>query len=211
MSCRSVRYFGCLYTVGYVSILKVFGMESTQVFVRPKKQSSKAVNFYIFFGLRSMLGQMDAKRPLKEELLKQLHEEADQTPGELKLFCEDLLSSWHSTQQDLMARKTELTAMLEHSDNVTTKGREVAQWLSKLESVYADAAVGKTRDVLLRQIREVNQVNRELQQYGHHVTLLSQVILFLTYNSLLLVRIQKLGTSPVPAGTCTFGSDSEPH
>ncbi len=136
---------------------------------------------YINFWLRSMLGQVDAKRPLKEELLKQLHEEADQTPGELKLFCEDLLSSWHSTQQELMARKTELTAMLEHSDNVTTKGREVAQWLSKLESVYADAAVGKTRDVLLRQIREVNQVNRELQQYGHHVTLLSQVILFLTY------------------------------
>jgi hypothetical protein len=149
---------------------------------------------YIFFGLRSLLGQVDAKRPLKEELLKQLHEEADQTPNELKLFCEDLLSRWHSTQQDLMARKTELTAMLEHSDNVTTKGREVAQWLSKLESVYADAAVGKTRDVLLRQIREVNQVNRELQQYGHHVTLLSQVILF--YN-LLLVRIQKLGTDTV--------------
>ncbi len=153
---------------------------------------------------------MDAKRPLKEELLKQLHEETDQTPSELKLFCEDLLSSWHSTQQELMARKTELTAMLEHSDNVTTKGREVAQWLSKLESVYADAAVGKTRDVLLRQIREVNQVNRELQQYGHHVTLLSQVILFLTYNSLLVVpvRILKLGTAPVQAGACTGGLDS---
>jgi hypothetical protein len=154
-------------------------MESSQVLVRPKKQSSQALNFYIFFGPRSLLGQVDAKRPLKEELLKQLHEEGDQTPGELKLFCDDLLSSWHATQQELMARKTELTAMLEHSDNVTTKGREVAQWLSKLESVYADAAVGKTRDVLLRQIREVNQVNRELQQYGHHVTLLSQVILFL--------------------------------
>jgi hypothetical protein len=155
---------------------------------------------FILFALRSLLGQVDAKRPLKEELLKQLHEEAEQTPGELKLFCDDLLSSWHSTQQELMARKTELTAMLEHSDNVTTKGREVAQWLNKLESVYADAAVGKTRDVLLRQIREVNQVNRELQQYGHHVTLLSQVILFVTYNSLLLPYwyVYKSWVPPVP-------------
>jgi hypothetical protein len=145
-----------------------------------------------------LLGQVDAKRPLKEELLKQLHEEGDQTPSELKLFCDNLLSSWQSTQQDLMARKTELTAMLEHSDNVTTKGREVAQWLSKLESVYADAAVGKTRDVLLRQIREVNQVNRELQQYGHHVTLLSQVILFLTYNTIVCYWVWYVYKSWVP-------------
>ena len=123
--------------------------------------------------LRGLLGQMDAKRSLKEDLLKQLHEDGDQ--GELKAYVDELLSSWHALQQELMARKTELTAMLEHSDNVTTKGKEVAQWLSKLEGVYADPAVGKTRDVLLRQIREVNQVNRELQQYGHHVTLLSQV------------------------------------
>ena len=58
---------------------------------------------------------------------------------------------------------------------VFVQGEEVSKWLSKLERVLAGAGVGRTRDVLLRQIREVNQVHRELQQYGHHVTLLSQV------------------------------------
>ena len=63
----------------------------------------------------------------------QFDEHADQSAGELKLYCDELLSRWHSNQQELMARKTELTAMLEHSDNVTTKGKEVSQWLRKLE------------------------------------------------------------------------------
>ena len=125
--------------------------------------------------LRAVLAQLDAKRQQKDDLFKQFDEHADQSAGELKLYCDELLSRWHSNQQELMARKTELTAMLEHSDNVTTKGKEVSQWLRKLESVYEGAPVGKTRDILLRQIREVNQVHRELQQYGHHVALLSQV------------------------------------
>jgi hypothetical protein len=108
--------------------------------------------------LRAVLAQLDAKRAQKDELVKQLHEQGDQASGDLKIFFEEILSRWHTVHQELMARKTELTAMLEHSDNVTTKSREVAQWLTKLESTYADTAVGKTRDVLLRQIREVNQV-----------------------------------------------------
>jgi hypothetical protein len=127
--------------------------------------------------LRAMLAQLEAKRQQKDDIMKQLDEIRTQESGsELKLYCDELSSRWHSIQQELMARKTELTAMLEHSDNVTTKGKEVSQWLSKLESTYEGAPVGKTRDVLLRQIREVNQVHRELQQYGHHVALLSQVI-----------------------------------
>jgi hypothetical protein len=126
--------------------------------------------------LRAMLAQLEAKRAQKDDLVKQLDElRAQESGADLKLYCDELSSRWHSIQQELMARKTELTAMLEHSDNVTTKGKEVAQWLSKLESTYQGAPVGKTRDVLLRQIREVNQVHRELQQYGHHVALLAQV------------------------------------
>ena len=39
----------------------------------------------------------------------------------------------------------------------------------------AGASVGKTRAVLLTQIREVNGVMRELQKYNHHVTLFTQM------------------------------------
>ena len=58
---------------------------------------------------------------------------------------------------------------MEHSDNLDSKGR-----LGKLERQLAGASVGRTRDVLLAQIREVNQVMRELQKYSHHVTLFTQ-------------------------------------
>ena len=74
-----------------------------------------------------------------------------------------------------MGRKTELTAMLEHSDNLDSKGREVSDWLGKLERQLAGATVGRTRDILLAHIREVNQVMRELQKYSHHVTLFTQM------------------------------------
>ena len=62
--------------------------------------------------------------------------------------------------------KAELTAMLEHSDNLDSKGREVSDWLGKLERQLAGATVGRTRDILLAQIREVNQVMRELQKHS---------------------------------------------
>ena len=59
---------------------------------------------------------------------------------------------------------------MEHSDNLDSKGR-----LGKLERQLAGASVGRTRDVLLAQIREVNQVMRELQKYSHHVTLFTHL------------------------------------
>ena len=68
-----------------------------------------------------------------------------------------------------------MTAMLEHSDKLDSKGREVSDWLGKLERQLAGASVGRTRDFLLAQIREVNQVMRELQKYSHHVTLFTQM------------------------------------
>ena len=46
---------------------------------------------------------------------------------------------------------------MEHSENPDSKGREVSDWLGKLERQLAGASVGRTRDVPLAQIREVNQ------------------------------------------------------
>lgn len=47
--------------------------------------------------------------------------------------------------------------------------------MGKLERQLAGASVGRTRDVLLSKIREVNQRMRELQKYSHHVTLFTQM------------------------------------
>ena len=124
---------------------------------------------------RSLIAQLEAKKFQKDDMIKTgLELKTEQS----KSLSDEIVSKWSSLQQSLMSRKTELTAMLEHADNLNTKGREVSQWLGKLEKMLVGAGIGKTRDVLLRQIREVNQVHRELQQYGHHVTLLSQVQLY---------------------------------
>ena len=65
--------------------------------------------------------------------------------------------------------------MLEHSENFHNKANEVSDWLGKLERRMAAAGVGKTREVLMSQIREVNQSMRELQKYGAHISLFTQL------------------------------------
>lgn len=121
---------------------------------------------------RSLISQLESRKPVRDELVQT---GVELNTEEAKSVSEEVERSWSSLQQTLMARKTELTSMLEHADNLNTKGAEVSKWLGKLEKMLTGAGVGKTRDILLRQIREVNQINRELEQYGHHVTLLSQV------------------------------------
>ena len=121
---------------------------------------------------RGLISQFESRKYSKEELIRT---GIDIRTEQSRSICDELKTRWSGLQQGLMSRKTELTAMLEHADNLNTKGAEVSQWLGKLEKMLAGAGIGKTRDVLLRQIRDVNQIHRELQQYGHHVTLLSQV------------------------------------
>ena len=62
--------------------------------------------------------------------------------------------------------------------------------------------MGRTRDVLLAQMREVNQVMRELQKYSHHVTLFTQIChrLVSIYSKDQTEGIQQL------AGSCQAGT-----
>jgi len=123
---------------------------------------------------RGLLQQLESRKIQMEEIVAtatDLHPGSEEVVNQINI----LKAEWKETQQKLMGRKTELTAMLEHSDNLDSKGREVSDWLGKLERQLAGATVGKTRDILLAQIREVNQVMRELQKYSHHVTLFTQM------------------------------------
>jgi len=123
---------------------------------------------------RALLQQLDGRKIHMEEIVAtatDLHTGSEEVVNQINI----LKAEWKETQQKLLGRKTELTAMLEHSDNLDSKGREVSDWLGKLERQLAGATVGRTRDVLLAQIREVNQVMRELQKYSHHVTLFTQM------------------------------------
>lgn len=116
----------------------------------------------------SLLRSLESKKAEMEDFIRST---------ETSTSCEvnSLKSELASVNQGLLSRKSELKAMLEHSDNFHSKADEVSEWLGKLERQLAGASVGKTRDVLLSQIRDVNQVMRELQKYGHHVTLFTQL------------------------------------
>ena len=118
---------------------------------------------------RNLLQQLDVKKGQMEEVTSSASSHTQD--NEINTVKAD----WRRVQQKLLGRKTELTAMLEHADNFDSKGREVSEWLGKLERQLAGASVGKTRAVLLTQIREVNGVMRELQKYNHHVTLFTQM------------------------------------
>ena len=118
---------------------------------------------------RNLLQQLDVKKSQMEDITSSASSHTQDND------INTVKADWRRVQQKLLGRKTELTAMLEHADNFDSKGREVSEWLGKLERQLAGASVGKTRAVLLTQIREVNGVMRELQKYNHHVTLFTQM------------------------------------
>ena len=119
----------------------------------------------------SQLRKLESKKPEVEDCIRAA-ESCDKSIAEVSTLRSEL----SRVHQGLLSRKSELKAMLEHCDNLHSKADEVSEWLGKLERQLAGANVGKTRDVLLSQIRDVNQVMRELQKYGHHVALFTQVL-----------------------------------
>ena len=118
---------------------------------------------------RNLLQKLDVKKSQMEEIISSASSHTQD--NEINTMKAD----WRRVQQKLLARKTELTAMLEHADNFDSKDREVSDRLRKLERKLAGASVGKLMAVLLTQIREVNGVMRELQKYNHHVTLFTEM------------------------------------
>ena len=124
--------------------------------------------------VRTLLQQLEFKKKYMDNLLgspSKLDSESEGTVNQVNT----LKVEWKNVQQKMLSRKTQLVAMSEHSDNFNSKGQEVSEWLGKLERQLAGADVGRTREVLLAQIREVNHVLRELQKYSHHVTLFTQM------------------------------------
>ena len=124
--------------------------------------------------VRTLLQQLEFKKKYIDNMLgspSRLELESEATVNQVNT----LKVEWKKVQQKMLSRKTQLLAMLEHSDNFNSKGQEVSEWLGKLERQLAGADVGRTREVLLSQIREVNHVLRELQKYSHHVTLFTQM------------------------------------
>ena len=106
---------------------------------------------------RNLLQELESKKIQMDDIIASatsLHGGSEEIINQINL----LKGEWKRVQQKLLGRKTELTAMLEHSDNFDSKGKEVSEWLGKLERQLAGANVGRTRNVLLSQIREVNQV-----------------------------------------------------
>ena len=65
-----------------------------------------------------MISQLESRKFSKDELVKTgLELQSDQG----KTTCDEVHARWTSLHQTLMSRRTELTAMLEHADNLNSK------------------------------------------------------------------------------------------
>lgn len=73
---------------------------------------------------RALVGQLEGRRAQMEEIIAtatDLHPGAEDVVNQINL----LRSEWKVVAGKLLGRKAELTAMLEHSDNLDSKGKEV--------------------------------------------------------------------------------------
>merc|ERR1719188_906657 len=158
----------CKQIVGWLNNL-VVDVDRAKVRVDKCEAVARELDKY-----RNLLHQLDAKKQQMEDIIASatsIHGDSEDVVNQINV----LKAEWKKVHQTLLGRKTELTAKLYNFEPFGSKGREVSDWLGKLERQLAGATVGKTRDVLLAQIREVNQVMRELQKYSHHVTLFTQM------------------------------------
>ena len=75
---------------------------------------------------RALVGQLEGRRAQMEEIIAtatDLHPGAEDVVNQINL----LRSEWKLVAGKLLGRKAELTAMLEHSDNLDSKGKEVKE------------------------------------------------------------------------------------
>ena len=75
---------------------------------------------------RALVGQLEGRRAQMEEIIAtatDLHPGAEDVVNQINL----LRSEWKVVAGKLLGRKAELTAMLEHSDNLDSKGKEVKE------------------------------------------------------------------------------------
>ena len=76
---------------------------------------------------RALVGQLEGRRAQMEEIIAtatDLHPGAEDVVNQINL----LRSEWKVVAGKLLGRKAELTAMLEHSDNLDSKGKEVKEF-----------------------------------------------------------------------------------
>ncbi|KAF2364922.1 Spectrin repeat [Trinorchestia longiramus] len=86
-----------------------------------------------------------------------------------------LREHWDETNSAVLARKTQLDAMLADSHKLETKRAEVEAWLARMEHrLERSQALGHTPDMIDQQIREQKGQQAELQQYKHQMELLNQ-------------------------------------
>ena len=77
-------------------------------------------NLYFQLFCRYLISQLETRKYSKDELVKNgLELKSEQG----KTTCDEVHSRWSTLHQALMSRKTELTAMLEHADNLNSKVR----------------------------------------------------------------------------------------
>ncbi|KAA0203444.1 hypothetical protein HAZT_HAZT010526 [Hyalella azteca] len=87
-----------------------------------------------------------------------------------------LREHWDETSSAVLARKTQLDAMLSDSHKLETKRAEVEAWLTRMEHRLerSSMTVGLAPHMLDQQIRDQKGQQAEVQQYKHQMELLNQ-------------------------------------
>ncbi|XP_047739356.1 dystrophin [Hyalella azteca] len=107
-----------------------------------------------------------------------------QFPSQARLFdhlrtcfkVAKLREHWDETSSAVLARKTQLDAMLSDSHKLETKRAEVEAWLTRMEHRLerSSMTVGLAPHMLDQQIRDQKGQQAEVQQYKHQMELLNQ-------------------------------------
>ncbi|KAK8373968.1 hypothetical protein O3P69_007893, partial [Scylla paramamosain] len=126
---------------------------------------------------KNVLRELEGKKPQLDDLVcsaDSLKEDASRT--QLHQKVSKLREHWDETNSVVLARKTQLDAMLTDTHKYDIKRTELEAWLSRMEArLERMAPVARTADILDQQIREQKGFHAEIHQYKHQLELFNQM------------------------------------
>ncbi|XP_061510177.1 dystrophin isoform X2 [Anopheles gambiae] len=112
----------------------------------------------------------------KDDLRTRRRSSHDESLFSMNNSAPRMKEQWEDTNQSVMQRKTQLTAMLGDSQRYEAKRLEIDAWLSRMETITERMGpVATTADVLDIQQKEQKSFHAELHKFNHQIELFNQL------------------------------------
>ncbi|XP_052894793.1 dystrophin [Anopheles moucheti] len=112
----------------------------------------------------------------KDDLRTRRRSSHDESLFSINNSAPRMKDQWEDTNQSVMQRKTQLTAMLGDSQRYEAKRLEIDAWLSRMETITERMGpVATTADVLDIQQKEQKSFHAELHKFNHQIELFNQL------------------------------------